>query len=206
MGTVALRRDADPPTARRCAECPPAQSSHSRWDFAIPTSTVRSSPSLPAPGTHHPACCPARSPVPISSPAHRSPSFLQNAKRWADALTRRRRRTDPAGRQSRRPLLGGRVSADGRVGVRPLTHRGARWGANGEQTYALNGPELHSTALNGTAPTCGSYISAGRRIMASLVHTEEVAGSIPASPTIVTSPGQTASRSCLVDLQRLAVG
>jgi hypothetical protein len=60
-------------------------------------------------------------------------------------------------------------------GGSPASSRGgARRGANGEQTYALNGSELHSTALNGTAPTCGSYISAGRRIMASLVHTYEL--------------------------------
>jgi hypothetical protein len=53
----------------------------------------------------------------------------------------------------------------------PLPRWGARRGANGEQTYALNGPELHSMAPNGAAPTCGSHVSAGRRTMASLVHT-----------------------------------
>lgn len=47
-------------------------------------------------------------------------------------------------------------------------------GAKGEQTGALNGPELHSTAPNGPAPTCESCISAGRRTMASLVHTYEL--------------------------------
>jgi hypothetical protein len=37
-----------------------------------------------------------------------------------------------------------------------ITQRGgAAWGANWEQTCAPNGPELHSTALNGTAPTSG---------------------------------------------------
>ena len=61
--------------------------------------------------------------------------------------------------------------------------RGAPWGANGEQTRALNGLELHSTAPNVSAPTCESCISAGRRNMSSLVHTEEVTGSIPVSPT-----------------------
>jgi hypothetical protein len=47
--------------------------------------------------------------------------------------------------------------------------RGARWGANGEQVGALNGPELRSTAWNGTAPTCRSHVSAGRRATPSLV-------------------------------------
>jgi hypothetical protein len=62
--------------------------------------------------------------------------------------------------------------------------RGAKW----EQTYALNGPERTSTALNEPAPTCGSPISAGQRDMPNIVHTEEVAGSIPASPTPYVSP------------------
>ncbi|EWM12078.1 hypothetical protein KUTG_02382 [Kutzneria sp. 744] len=35
----------------------------------------------------------------------------------------------------------------------------------------MNGPQLRTTTLNGSAPTCGSHISAGRRIVASLVHT-----------------------------------
>jgi hypothetical protein len=61
--------------------------------------------------------------------------------------------------------------------------RGAVRGANGEQIGAPNGPELHSTVLNGSALTCGSRVSAGQCTMPSLVHTEEVAGSIPASPT-----------------------
>jgi hypothetical protein len=63
-----------PPTALRCAECPPVGSSRSRWDFGIPTSMVRSSPLRPAPVTDHPACCLVRSHVPIWSPARRSPS------------------------------------------------------------------------------------------------------------------------------------
>jgi hypothetical protein len=54
---------------------------------------------------------------------------------------------------------------------KPCERWGAARGANGEQTCAPNGPELHSTALNGTAPTCESRISADRRTMASLVHT-----------------------------------
>jgi hypothetical protein len=44
-------------------------------------------------------------------------------------------------------------------------------GAKGEQTYALNGPERTSTALNGSALTCGSSISAGQRDMPNIVHT-----------------------------------
>jgi hypothetical protein len=67
---------------------------------------------------------------------------------------------------------------------RLLRRRGAAWGANWEQICAPNGPELHSTALNGTALTCGSHISAGQCMMPSLVHTEEVTGSIPVSPTL----------------------
>ena len=46
----------------------------------------------------------------------------------------------------------------------------ARRGANGEQTAVLNGPELRSTTLNGSGLTCGSRVSAGQRILASLVH------------------------------------
>jgi hypothetical protein len=36
--------------------------------------------------------------------------------------------------------------------------RAAERGANGEQTCALDGPELHSTTLNETTPTCGGCI------------------------------------------------
>jgi hypothetical protein len=58
-----------------------------------------------------------------------------------------------------------------RIRDRASTQRGAAWGANGEQACALNGAELHSVTLNGAALTCGSHISAGQRIMPSLVHT-----------------------------------
>ena len=170
MGTVALRAWRRPPTAPWCVECPPAQGSHSRWDFDIPTSTVRCSPRRPALGTDHPACCPVRS---LSRRRHTGALLPEQGEAVGGRVTRRRRghRTDAAGRQSRRPVLGGRVSADGRVGVRPLNHRGARWGANGEQTCAPNGPELHSTTLNGAALTCESHIFAGQRDMTNIVHT-----------------------------------
>jgi hypothetical protein len=45
-------------------------------------------------------------------------------------------------------------------------------GADWEQSCGLNGSELHSTVSNGPAPTCGSSISAGRRDMPDIVHTD----------------------------------
>lgn len=46
-----------------------------------------------------------------------------------------------------------------------------RWGAKGEQTYALNSPERSSTDLNGPALTCESPIFTGQRDMPNIVHT-----------------------------------
>ena len=76
-----------------------------------------------------------------------------------------------------------------RLTAPPDKHEGARWGAAGEHDRALNGCERHATVLNGPALTCGSCVSAGQRTLLGIVHTEEVTGSIPVSPTS-KEPGQ----------------
>src|SRR4051812_39624687 len=53
----------------------------------------------------------------------------------------------------------------------------------GEHDRALNGCERHSMVPNRPALTCGSCVSAGQRTLLGIVHTEEVTGSIPVSPT-----------------------
>jgi hypothetical protein len=62
-------------------------------------------------------------------------------------------------------------------------------GADGEQIPAASGSDRASTDFNGPSLTCERYVSAGQRAPRDLVHTEEVTGSIPVSPT-VERPGQ----------------
>ena len=57
-------------------------------------------------------------------------------------------------------------------------------GADWEQLRALNVPERSLMDLNGTAPTCRSLVFAGQHSLGTIVHTEEVTGSIPVSPTV----------------------
>ena len=73
----------------------------------------------PGGGYRPPAVMPTRLPRTYLVAGTLEPFFLENATRWADAL--RDAGADVvmsgAGRQTRRPILGGRVPADGRVGV-----------------------------------------------------------------------------------------
>jgi len=66
---------------------------------------------------------------------------------------------------------------------------GAQGGAVGSTPWPQNRSQRSPTAFNGPSLTCRWHVSEGQRGVSGLIHTEEVTGSIPVSPTD-KRPGQ----------------